>query len=183
MILVQSTIRYLILAILMWGAAHGMFSSSLVTDKLVNGIVNDILVVGVPVALWLWSVIEKKAKSITLPNGLSAVVVNPVVGSAKAAMPLVALFALLLAGCAGITLTSVISDVKGWATGANVYWQDVNLKKTPAAMLADLEAAGVSASTAQDMVDWSPVASGVITITPSLVSAIDAQVKAASTAK
>lgn len=89
--------------------------------------------------------------------------------------------ALALTGCAGITFKSVISDVSGWATAANVLWQDSKQSKSAADVTKDLIAGGVSPATADEVVAWLPVINGVVSITPNLVASVDALVKAALT--
>lgn len=85
-----------------------------------------------------------------------------------------------LGGCGGVSFNDVLTDVKGWATAANVLWTDVNAKKPVADIKTDLVAGGVSPETADKVIAWAGPVEGFIAVTPSLVSIIDALVKAAS---
>lgn len=123
----QSAIRYIVLALFALLVHHGVIDSKIVTDQTINSIVNDIIVVIVPLGAWLWSKMEKKAKSVTLPNGDTAMVLKKADATSNPAIP-VAAFALFLGllftGCAAFQqdVTNVeqeISKIKA-AVVANV---------------------------------------------------------------
>lgn len=198
--MIQSIVRYLVLALIGLFAAWFHFDPHLISDASVSQIVSDVLDIGAalaPIIALVWSWAEKKLKAITLSNGDQAVVVKKAtaVGAVSGITPL-ALFAILgfsfmFAGCASLltkvetSVQDVISVVKkdvpqGWNV-ISALWSKFNSAASKAVVVLDSKAwtdlmtafkvpADVSATWQSALSD----ASGKITISTELLNFLDA---------